>query len=257
MKNIFFVIIAVVSLSVVSSLKAETRCFYSGNILRAEIMPCDDSGITVENVSKYEPELDIANPGYALLTFTLDKDRSISIYDYYLVYGADEFPCVALMTPTGKFDKDEWEIAKSTRTDKKYTMLFKVPMPPRGKSGNYSLRFRLKPNGQVPDVQLQLMNAEETGFTPVKAVPINGMTSEKPIASGAKKRKSKKKSKKSRKKKHSKSVRKGNDVVEEEVIEEEVTQKRDLNKGELEPPKKIDEKVRKKNDLDAWNSFGN
>jgi hypothetical protein len=250
MKNIIFVIIATMSFSVMSLLQAETRRFYAGNILRAEIMPYDEAGITVKNMSKYEPDLNIANPACALITFNVDNNRSISIYDYYLVYGADEFPCIALMTPTGEFDRDQWEIRK-TRSDKKYTMLFKVPMPPRGKSGIYSLRFRLKPNGQVPDVQLQLMNAEETGFTTLRLIPINGMVSEKPLASGKKKKKSKKKKRKR------KSVAKRTPQGEVIENEDEAVSQRKPNKGELEPPKQINEKVRKKNDLDAWNSFGN
>ena len=133
-------------------------------------------------------------------------------------------------------------------------MLFKVPMPPRGKSGIYSLRFRLKPNGQVPDVQLQLMNAEETGFTPVRAIPINGMVSEKPIAS-AKKKKSKKKSRRKKRKKSVKKAAADIEEVTEEVPADEPATAGEPNKGELAPPKKRDEKLRKKKDLEAFNAL--
>ena len=253
MKNLINLLVVTFLLSSVISAKADSKRFYAGNILRAELMPCEESGITVKNQSKYEPELNISDPAYALITVNLDQGRSLSIYDYYLVYGADEFPCIALMTPTGAFDKENWEIRK-TRPDKKYTMLFKVPMPPRGKSPYYSLRFRLAPPGKVQDVQLQLINAED-GFTPVRAIPLNGMLGQQPISSSkgkkARRKKRKTKSKKSRKTK----VRVSPDDTTAEA-QEAAPAPGKPNKGELEPPKKIDPKVRKKNDLDAWKSFG-
>jgi len=254
MKKVINLFVAAFLLSVLPFAKADTKRFYAGNILRAELMPCDGSDITIKNVSEYEPKLNIANPGYALITVALDQDRTISIFDYFLVYGADEFPCVALMTPTGSFDKETWEYTK-TRPDKKYTMLFKVPMPPKGKSPYYSLRFRLAPPGKVNDVQLQLMDAED-GFTPIKTIPLNGMIGNKPIPSlkgkHSKKRKSKKKHRKSAGKR--KSSKKAADSDEEGAVADQDSP-RELNKGELEPPKKIDPKLRKKNDLDAWRKF--
>jgi hypothetical protein len=255
MKNLINLLVATFFLTVLPFAKADSRRFYAGNILRAELMPCEESEITIKNQSKYEPELNIADPGYALITVNVDQGRSLSIYDYYLVYGADEFPCIALMTPTGAFDKDIWEIRK-TRPDKKYTMLFKVPMPPRGKTPYYSLRFRLTSPGKVKDVQLQLTSAND-GFTPVKVIPLNGMLGQKAIASTkgkGKRRKSKKRRSKKGKKTAVRVSPSDNGGTEEAQGAEQGQRK--PNKGELEPPKKIDPKLRKKNDLDAWNSFG-
>lgn len=156
-----------------------TKRFYGGEILRAEVKPDDASSpIIIDNISPYEPKSRITSDvGYALLTVRMDPGRSLGMYDYSLVTTKNNFPCVALMDTDGSFDGGKWEI-KKTKPSRKYTMLFKIQMPPRGKP-KFNLRFNLLKN-KWNDIPLPFVNVKNKPFTPVKDIPATGMLGEDP-----------------------------------------------------------------------------
>ena len=200
MNKITFLILSVFILSSNTILcaadeNAASKRFYAGEILRAEVQPDNASmPITVSNVSPHEPKSTITTDvGYALVTVKLDDGRSLGMYDYSLVNsGKRVFPCIALVDGADDYDGSKWEI-KKTRTNKKYTMLFKVQLPPNGPP-EYDLRFNLMKN--MNDIPLPFINVKAQPFTDYKKIPMEGMlgvdpykveTSETPEKSEAKK----------------------------------------------------------------------
>lgn len=178
MEKIRFIVIFLILFLVGNQLFAEgeaqdkTMRFYAGEILRAEIQK-DNGKVQINNINEYEPPSKIKeNVGYALVTVLPDSGRSLGIYDYSLVQGDDVFPCVALMDNNGDFDASLWEIEK-IKSGRKYTMLFKVQLPPKGKP-DYNLRFNLL-NAKWRDLPVPFTYVKTKPFTDLKEVPVTGM----------------------------------------------------------------------------------
>lgn len=154
---------------------ATSKRFYAGTVLRAEVQPDNpDMPIVIKNISEFEPESRItADVGYAIVTVNLDPGRSLGIYDYSLVdKQKKEFPCVAVADRENDFDRSEWEFSK-TKPNNKYSMLFKVQLPPTGKP-QYSLHFNLIKDN-VDDIPLPFINIGDKSFTKYKDIPPEGI----------------------------------------------------------------------------------
>ena len=148
--------------------------FYAGNIIKAEVKPDNpELPIVIKNVSQYEPESQInTDVGYAVVTVNLDSGRTLGLYDYSLVTKQNKFPCVALAAREGDFDQENWELTK-TSPSKKYTMLFKVQLPPMGPA-KYNLRFNLM-DKKWKDIPLEFINVGSKPFTRYKDIPFEGL----------------------------------------------------------------------------------
>ena len=152
-----------------------SKRFYAGTVLRAEVQPDNpDMPIVIKNISEFEPASRVtADIGYALVTVNLDPGRSLGLYDYSLVdKQKKEYPCVAIADRENDYDRSEWEFAK-TKPANKYSMLFKVQLPPTGKP-SYNLHFNLIKD-KVEDIPLTFINVREKSFTRYKDIPPEGM----------------------------------------------------------------------------------
>jgi len=149
--------------------------FRSGWVLAAEVRPVNsEDPIEVINVNEYDPPSKvISDVGYAAVTVSLDKGRSLGIYDYILTNGKGvEFSCVALQIENGKYDAGRWQI-KDTMPDRRYTMLFKVQLPNAGKP-EYYLRYILL-EGKPQNLALAFRNVRSSFFTKPGSVPDEGI----------------------------------------------------------------------------------
>jgi hypothetical protein len=133
----------------------------SGKILIAKITP---NAPDIINISKYAPPSKITqNVAYATITMTLDKGRTIGIYDYVLKNKNNKkFPCIALKINKGPFDAKNWRI-EQTNPLKRYTMLFKIEMPQN--TSTLDLHFNL-PIGKTKDIPVKF--ARTRPLTPSK-----------------------------------------------------------------------------------------
>lgn len=169
---LFFISVSAANLLFGEDEKDVSMRFYAGDILRAEVQQ-DNGTLQINNVSEYEPPSRITSDvGYAAITVRPDSGRSLGMYDYSLVNGGKIYPCVALMNTDGDFDGSLWEI-KKTKASRKYTMLFKVQLPPMGKP-KYALRFNLL-KGKWKDIPVPFVYVKDKPFTNLKDIPANGM----------------------------------------------------------------------------------
>ncbi len=148
--------------------------FYAGNIIRAEVQPDNpEMPVVIKNISEYEPKNQIASDiGFAVVTVNLDPGRTLGMYDYSLVTKKNTFPCIALTARENDFDQKNWELT-NTKPSKKYTMLFKVQLPPMGQA-KYDLRFNLRKN-KWKDIPLEFINVGNKPFTKYKDIPHEGL----------------------------------------------------------------------------------
>jgi hypothetical protein len=151
-----------------------SKRFYGGVILRAEIRPDNpDAPIVILNVNEFKPKSKVlTNLGYAIITVNMDSGRSLGLYDYTLIDGNKEFPIVAFLNKNREYDAGEWVI-KKTKSNKKYSMLFKMPLLST-KNQTYKLRFKLLKN-KVKDLPIKFINLKSNPFTSLKKIPAEGM----------------------------------------------------------------------------------
>jgi hypothetical protein len=179
MKKYKFYLLSILLFSTFSSVLAEggptAKRFYAGKILRAEVQPDNpEMPIEIKNISEYEQKSTITSDiAYAIVTVNLDNGRSLGLYDYSLVNKQKrEFSCVAFSERENDYDRSEWEITK-TRPSRKYSMLFKVQLPPIGEP-QYNLRFNLIKN-KWKEIPLEFINVGANPFTKYKDIPPEGM----------------------------------------------------------------------------------
>jgi len=148
--------------------------FRSGRILAAELIPGESVAKLIKNVDPYAPPTKITmDVGYAAIIVNLDPGRSISVYDYVLKdsYG-QEFPCVAIREKDADFDASKW-IYEDAPQNNRFTLLFRVQMPPANQPLRYTLQFNLlktKVSVSVPFVRLK-----EKPLTDPKLFPETGI----------------------------------------------------------------------------------
>ncbi len=133
--------------------------FRSGRIIAAELIPGDSTATQIRNVNPHEPTSRISTDvAYAGLVVTLDPGRSVSIYDYELKDANGlSFPCVAVKEKDGVFDASKWLYENAPQTNR-YTLLFRVQLPPPNKPFRYDLVFNLLKGSEpvsVPFVRLK------------------------------------------------------------------------------------------------------
>lgn len=174
--NNFFVLVLALFVysTAIYAEESTSKRFYGGVILRAEVRPDNpDAPIAILNVDEFEPKSKVvSNLGYAILTVNMDSGRSLGLYDYTLIDGNREYPIVAFLNSNREYDAGEWEI-KKTKSNKKYSMLFKIPIQST-KDKTYKLRFKLL-KSKVKDLKIKFINLKSNPFTSLKKIPSEGM----------------------------------------------------------------------------------
>jgi len=173
--NFFILVLALfVYSTAIYADNSTSKRFYGGVILRAEIRPDNpDAPIVILNVNEFKPKSKVlTNLGYAIITVNMDSGRSLGLYDYTLVDGNKEFPIVAFLNKNQEYDAGEWVI-KKTKSNKKYSMLFKIPLLST-KNQTYKLRFKLLKN-KVKDLPIKFINLKSNPFTSLEKIPAEGM----------------------------------------------------------------------------------
>ncbi len=148
--------------------------FRSGWIIAAEL---SRKAPQIKGVSKYEPPSRITTDvAYAAVFVKPDKGRSLGIYDYSLVLGNREYPCIAIREGNGHFSAADWQIVNVSPRNT-YTLLFKVQLPPANAPKAYDLRFELMP-GKAPDIPLSFKDIGSDPFSDPRNIPDKGIYAE-------------------------------------------------------------------------------
>lgn len=157
--------------------RAASVRFRSGWILCAEVQIKSINNPAIININRYEPPSRVSgDAAYAAVTVELDKGRSIGIYDYVLRNDRNDiYPCVAIQENNGIFDAGSWEI-RDTNPKNRYTMLFKVQLPPLSQNPEYYLQFTLLEK-KAGDVLVKFRNIGDKPFTPSSNIPEEGLLS--------------------------------------------------------------------------------
>lgn len=148
--------------------------FRSGKIIAAELIPGESCASLIKNVNPNEPPSKInTDVAYAAIIVTLDPGRSLSIYDYILKDSSgQQFPCVAIKEKDEYFDASKW-LYENAPQNNRFTMLFRVQMPPPSQPFRYTLEFNLlksKESVSVPFVRLK-----DKPLTQTMLFPENGI----------------------------------------------------------------------------------
>jgi len=150
--------------------------FRSGWVLAAEAVPENSAQpLAIDNVSPHEPEpAALADAGLAAVVVRLDPGRTLGVYDYVLEDGARrQYPCLAVRTDDKAFDAGAWQLEK-TSPDRRYTLLFRVPVRP-GADPQYTLKFALFGGNEV-DPALAFRRVAASGqFTAPGSIPDEGI----------------------------------------------------------------------------------
>ena len=150
--------------------KETTKPFRTGTVLSAQLT---NVKIKVTGLSKHAPPPDIAESdiAYAVVTVKLDKDRSLTIYDYELADGLATYPCWAISFNGGDFDAGKWEYPKTT-TEETFSLLFLVKRKRDFKKFvNYKIQSRII---QGKGVELSFFNWDDKAMAPLKSIPATG-----------------------------------------------------------------------------------
>ncbi len=149
--------------------------FRSGKILAAELIPGEAILGHIKNINKYEASSRITSDvGYAVIVISLDPGRGLSIYDYSLKDSHEKnFPCVAIKNKDGDFDATEWLYENAPQTNR-YTLLFRVQLPPPSKPSRYDLIFNLLKN-QDDIVSIPFVKLKDKPFTNQSLFPDSGI----------------------------------------------------------------------------------
>ncbi len=150
--------------------------FRSGWVLAAEAAPeHPDQPLAIANVNPHEPEPSaIADAGHAAVVVRLDPGRTLGLYDFVLEDGAGrQYPCLAVRTDDKDYDAGAWQLEK-TSPDRRYTLLFRVPVRP-GADPSYTLKFTLfGDSGVAPSLAFRRVAAADQ-FTGPASIPDEGI----------------------------------------------------------------------------------
>jgi hypothetical protein len=157
--------------------------FRSGWVLAAEAAPENpDQPLAIANLSPHEPEASpMADVGHAAVVVRLDPGRTLGLYDFALEDGARrQYPCLAVRIDDKDYDAGAWQLAK-TSPDRRYTLLFRVPVRPSADLG-YTLKFTLFGDNEVAPALAFRRVAAVDQFTPPASIPDEGILGIDPTA---------------------------------------------------------------------------
>ena len=104
----------------------------------------------------------------------LDRDRTLSIYDFSLVFDGGKYPCVALRKGISDFNASTWQFT-DTLAEEVYSMLFVVEYPDlySAKKIKLKLVYNLSKTNSV-DYLVPFKNLNYGDFTPATNIPSEG-----------------------------------------------------------------------------------
>lgn len=148
------------------------RRFCLGWIVSAEI---SSKPVSVWNRNPYAFSDKFKNKAYAVVAVKLDRDRTLSIYDFSLIADDSKFPCVALRKGISDFDASNWQYT-DTLAEEVYTMLFIVEYPDLYSTSKIKLKlvYNLSKTNSV-DYLIPFKNLNSGDFTPATNIPSEGI----------------------------------------------------------------------------------
>ncbi len=159
-------------LIIVPSQAATQRCRL-GEILSAQM---SKRMVSIANLNKFAlPNIHYDSKLYAIVVLRLDKGRSLSIHDFSLKQGSDNFPCVAIAKNSYNFDGKVWKLENANGKDL-YAMLFIVNVIGYDSSSEliYNLTYNLSRSGIVKN-RLTFKNLYYSSFTSISSIPTSGL----------------------------------------------------------------------------------
>ena len=173
MKKVLFLSILIVLFAVVVTADedATSRRFCLGWIVAAEI---SSKPVTVWNQDTYAFKDKFKDKAFAVVAVKLDRDRTLSIYDFSLVFDGGKYPCVALRKGISDFNASTWQFT-DTLAEEVYSMLFVVEYPDlySAKKIKLKLVYNLSKTNSV-DYLVPFKNLNYGDFTPATNIPSEG-----------------------------------------------------------------------------------
>jgi hypothetical protein len=179
--NTIKTLILVVLCSLSFQLLAVTIPFRLGDLLSAEI---SRNKVVIKNLNAADYDINFKHYAYAVVTFKLQKGRSISIHDFKLKLKYRSYRCVAMRSGNRTFDTKNWKLNK-TLTGKLYSLLFIIDSETLGnakKTVPANLVYNLNNSGRV-NYELPFKFVNYDNLTPVYKIPAGGMFTKTKISS--------------------------------------------------------------------------
>lgn len=146
--------------------------FRLGQFLSAEI---SRNKVTIKNFDSADYDLKLKHYAYALVTFKLDKGRSVSVYDFKLKFKGEQYKCIAIRSGTKAFNTKNWRFSK-TSPQTIYSFLFIINSEDLGnakKTISAKLLYTLNSSGKV-SYELPFKFVNYSNLTKVNKIPIDG-----------------------------------------------------------------------------------
>jgi hypothetical protein len=178
-KFLFSSILILLFASVVTADEGTSRRFCLGWIVSAEI---SSKPAIVWNQNPYAFNDKFKRKAYAVVVVKLDRDRTLSIYDFSLVAAGSKFPCVALRKGISDFNALTWQIT-DTLPEEAYSMLFLIEYPDltTAKKIKLKLVYNLS-RAQSVECLVPFKNLNSGDFTPATNIPSEGVLEVDPPA---------------------------------------------------------------------------
>jgi len=167
-KLLIFVLLCGSSFELLSA----TIPFRLGKFLSAEI---SRNKVTIKNFHSFDYNIKFKHYAYAVVTFKLDKGRTIGIYDFKLKFKNKQYKCIALRAGNKNFDTKNWQLAK-TSPKTVYSLLFIIDSEVLGnakKTLPAKLLYTLNKSGRV-NYELPFKFVNYDNLTQVEKIPANG-----------------------------------------------------------------------------------
>ena len=158
------------SASVVTADEDSSRRFCLGWIMSAEI---SSKPVNVWNHNPYAFNDKFRNKAYAVVAVKLDRDRTLSIYDFSLVVDGSKYPCVALRKGISDFNASNWQFA-DILAEEVYSMLFIVEYPDLYYAKKIKLKLAYNLSAGPVDYLIPFKNLNNGDFTPATNIPSDG-----------------------------------------------------------------------------------
>ena len=181
-KVLFLSILMLLSACVVTADEDSSRRFCLGWIMSAEI---SSKPVNVWNLDTFAFKDKFKDKAYAVVAVKLDRDRTLSIYDFSMVVDGSKFPCVALRKGISDFNASNWQFT-DTLAEEVYSMLFIVEYPDlySAKKIKLKLAYNLSSAGPV-DYLIPFKNLNYGDFTPATNIPSDGALEVEPPPAAA------------------------------------------------------------------------
>ena len=173
MRKFLFSSILILLFAGVAKADDETsRRFCLGWIVSAEI---SSKSVSVWNQNPYAFSNKFKDKAYAVVGVKLDRDRTLSIYDFSLVVDDTKFPCVALRKGISDFDASNWQY-QDTVAEEVYSMLFIVEYPDLYSARKIKLKLMYNlAKSSVLEYLIPFKNLNYGDFTPATNIPSEGI----------------------------------------------------------------------------------